>query len=41
MSECVFCGNEICGFKDKISVVEFGISGLCQECQDKTFEGEE
>lgn len=42
MSECVFCHNVIIGFKDNISATEFGISGLCQECQDKVFEeGEE
>ena len=25
-------------FKDELSVKEFGISGLCQTCQDKIFE---
>jgi len=34
---CPFCGKEIEGFKDHLSVQEFKISGLCQECQDKTF----
>lgn len=24
-------------FKDDLSYKEFGISGFCQECQDKTF----
>lgn len=24
-------------FKDRLSLKEFGISGLCQECQDKIF----
>ena len=37
---CVFCGtiiNPITDFKDELSKKEFSISGLCQECQDKTF----
>jgi len=34
---CRWCGKEIKGFKDELSVKEFRISGLCQECQDKTF----
>jgi len=36
---CPFCSKEIkhSEFKDKLSLLEFGISGLCQECQDKTF----
>jgi hypothetical protein len=25
-------------FRDALSKKEFGISGLCQSCQDKTFE---
>lgn len=35
---CVFCGNEIEGFKNAISKKEYEISGLCQNCQDKVFE---
>lgn len=34
---CTWCKNEVKGFNDKLSVQEFKISGLCQECQDKTF----
>ena len=34
---CVFCGDEIKGFKDELSWKEYSISGLCQKCQDKTF----
>ena len=34
---CKWCGKEVKGFKDKLSAKEFRISGLCQECQDKTF----
>jgi len=25
------------GFKDELSKKEFGISGMCQDCQDSTF----
>lgn len=39
---CVRCGKEIAGFRDEISEREYGISGMCQECQDDFFcEGEE
>ena len=36
---CVFCGEEIKieDFKDQLSIKEYGISGLCQKCQDETF----
>lgn len=36
---CVFCGKEIKmeDFKDQLSIKEYGISGLCQKCQDDTF----
>lgn len=36
---CPFCGKTIKAedFRDKLSVKEFYISGLCQECQDKIF----
>jgi hypothetical protein len=36
---CVFCGEEIKmeDFKDQLSIKEYGISGLCQKCQDDTF----
>ena len=34
---CSACRIEIRGFKDRLSAKEFGISGLCQDCQDKTF----
>jgi len=34
---CKWCCKRIEGFKDKLSVQEYRISGLCQECQDKTF----
>ena len=36
---CVFCGTkiEMGDFKDQLSIKEYGISGLCQKCQDDTF----
>ena len=36
---CVTCGNKIKikDFKDKLSIKEYEISGLCQKCQDDTF----
>lgn len=34
---CSFCKSIIFGFKDRLSAQEFRISGLCQECQDKSF----
>jgi len=38
--KCVTCGSTKINpenFKDSLSLKEFGISGMCQECQDKTF----
>ena len=38
--KCPLCGAEINGvdeFKDEASMREFGISGMCQKCQDETF----
>lgn len=36
---CVYCGKkiEMEDFRDELSVKEYGISGLCQKCQDDTF----
>ena len=36
---CPFCNKkvDIDSFKDELSKKEFGISGLCQSCQDKVF----
>jgi hypothetical protein len=34
---CVECKTEIETFRDKISMKEYGISGLCQSCQDDVF----
>lgn len=37
--KCVWCGLifKIEDLRNEISKREFEISGLCQECQDKTF----
>lgn len=39
--KCPFCGKDMSNpegvFRDKLSYREFGISELCQECQDKVF----
>lgn len=37
---CPFCGREVDvdDFRDELSVKEFIISGLCQNCQDSLFE---
>ena len=37
---CPVCKNPIGEFNYALSLKEFGISGLCQQCQDKVF-GEE
>lgn len=34
---CIDCGKPIHGFNDPVSTQEYFISGLCQNCQDKTF----
>lgn len=36
---CPFCSNKINfeDFKDALSKKEYGISGLCQACQDEIF----
>lgn len=40
-SKCPVCGGvvNIKDFQDYLSIKEFKISGLCQDCQDKTFMG--
>ena len=38
---CPFCGKTIdveIEFRDELSLKEFGISGLCQSCQDEFFD---
>jgi len=41
-NKCPFCGEVIYlnGFKDELSKKEYGISGLCQKCQDEVFSPE-
>ena len=34
---CVTCGKSANEFRDKLSVKEYGISGMCQVCQDIVF----
>tara|TARA_R110000803_G_scaffold94110_9_gene161625 strand:- start:3579 stop:3797 length:219 start_codon:yes stop_codon:yes gene_type:complete len=34
---CVFCKKSADKFTDKLSKTEYGISGLCQVCQDEVF----
>jgi hypothetical protein len=40
VERCLFCNKKfsVHEFRDAASLEEFIISGLCQECQDKTFE---
>lgn len=35
--KCPMCRKPIKEFKDELSIREFKISGLCQECQDLCF----
>lgn len=39
--QCPTCGEAVGTFKDELSRREFGISGMCQKCQDETFDGPE
>lgn len=36
---CPFCNKKVDmkDFRDELSKREFGISGICQKCQDETF----
>ena len=34
---CVSCGNPAVEFKNELSRKEYGISGMCQKCQDEFF----
>lgn len=38
---CVMCGGPATEFKDALSKKEYGISGLCQKCQDDIFKEED
>ena len=35
--QCVSCGKSATEFRDRLSLKEYGISGLCQTCQDEIF----
>ena len=37
LRNCTWCKTQVKKFKDQISGKEYFISGLCQNCQDKTF----
>ncbi len=37
---CVSCQEPVVAFRDALSRKEYGISGLCQVCQDQVFGGE-
>ena len=36
-NKCTICGKQATEFKDELSVKEYRISGMCQECQDGFF----
>lgn len=38
---CPTCGCEVGQFKDKLSELEFEISGMCQDCQDEVFDNDD
>lgn len=38
---CPFCKHAIGPFRDELSLREYSISGLCQECQDAVSNSEE
>jgi hypothetical protein len=38
---CSWCKRPVLGFRDSLSRKEYSISGMCQNCQDDTFGGEE
>ncbi len=32
---CVACGGDAKSFKDTLSMQDFSVTGICQDCQDK------
>jgi hypothetical protein len=40
-NKCVSCGGEAVNFDNALSIKEFGISGLCQDCQNDVFQAPE
>lgn len=39
-NKCPLCKKLIGEFRNEISKKEYGISGICQKCQDKVFGGD-
>jgi len=37
--QCALCGEDAGTFRDSLSKIEYGISGMCQSCQDDVFGG--
>ncbi len=37
---CNLCGEPVLSFKDKVSVEQYHISGMCQNCQDGFFKSD-
>jgi hypothetical protein len=37
LNTCVFCQGQADSFDDALSKKEYGISGMCQTCQDSIF----
>jgi len=35
--ECATCNNTNLKFRNELSIKEYSISGMCQECQDNIF----
>lgn len=40
-STCIRCGHRVDHFRDSYSRMEYGISALCQDCQDHLFQAED
>ena len=36
-NQCMFCSKEATTFSNALSLKEYEISGMCQECQDDVF----
>jgi len=39
--KCALCKEDAGTFRDSLSEKEYGISGMCQSCQDDVFGGED
>jgi len=40
-NHCMTCSEPNMEFTDQLSIKEYNISGMCQDCQDGVFGGEE